>query len=91
MKRSKIFLALTTGLLAVAGVAAAKAHWNAFTKPGYYTSSRLLCTVVASSYYTVGSKFASSATAKVGSHKLFTVRRTTAECSGAVLYTAAKD
>jgi len=43
MKRSKIFLAGTTCLLAIAGVAATKAH-KVGTRFVYYTSTNGLCT-----------------------------------------------
>jgi hypothetical protein len=48
MKRSKIFLAISGGLLAVVGIAAAKTHRSGLT-PGYYTNPNTanhFCTVV---------------------------------------------
>jgi len=52
MKRSKIFLAGTTCLLAIAGVAATKAH-KVNQHPVYYTSSRGLCTAFKLTHCTV--------------------------------------
>lgn len=50
MKRSKIFLVATTGLLAVVGFISAKAHRH-FSQLSFYTNSSLssgFCTVLAS-------------------------------------------
>ena len=94
MKRSKIFLAITTALLAIAAVAATKAHMNANTLQGYFTSKNLLCTAQGERCYTVGSKDPSARICLYNVdgivHKIYTVRRE-GPCRGKVLYTEAAD
>lgn len=91
MKRSKIFLGLTTGLLAVAAIAATKAHRLDRTLPGYYSiASGGGCVQAGGTYFTVLSKSSTSNIATVNTKKIYTVRHTT-PCSGKVLYTAPLD
>jgi len=54
MKRSKIFLATTTGLLAVTAIFAAKFHKFSATKSGYFSSTVRLhgCTNAVSGLFT---------------------------------------
>jgi len=70
MKRSKIFLGMTTGILAVAALVAAKA--SKFTTPvnSYYSVTAGHCTVLSPrSYYT---RPDAGTQAKWGTHDLFT-------------------
>jgi hypothetical protein len=55
MKRSKIFLATTTALLAIVGVVAAKAHKFTFSTTAYYSGTGVNdhgCTLSRGLYYT---------------------------------------
>ena len=90
MKRSKIFLGITTGLLAVVGVVAAKERWNHNRLTGFYTSSGTNCTASAGLFYTVNSAGSTVIATSGGGQLLFTVKHA-GYCSGKVLYTQPKD
>jgi hypothetical protein len=89
MKRSKIFLGVTTALLAVAGVAAAK-NWNHVLATGYYTGSNHHCTAASSQFYTVNSGSGNIATNGSGK-QLYSVFRANAACSGNKVFTQLND
>jgi hypothetical protein len=86
MKRSKLFLGITTGLLAVAGIAAAKTTWNTTRKTGYYTNAAgTACILNGGSFYTQPGT--GSLTAKNGTLKLHTISNPFGDCTGHLLYT----
>jgi len=88
MKSSKIFLGVTTTLLAVAGIAATKAHNFTNKKTGYYstvTGSNAKCTRAgAGHFYTSGSNQAST-TFGTNSRILYT-QSSSSTCSGNSLW-----
>ena len=96
MKRSKIFLGITTGVLAFAGLTAAKSHWNKTTKQGFYTNANATaCVEGSASCYTTGSAGSSNkCTVLVGVNTHRTLRTGTGNgilCSGNALFTKALD
>jgi hypothetical protein len=54
MKRSKIFLGITTCILAIVGVAATKAHKFTNTKTGFFGTRSNTCAHVSQEWYTQG-------------------------------------
>ncbi len=71
MKKSKIFLGVTTMLLGVTAVAATKSHRSALTQ--YYVTNGSQCNFVQQAPPD-GCSLPSGATCTVGGHKIFTAR-----------------
>jgi hypothetical protein len=91
MKRSKMFLGLTTGILAIVGIAAAKSHKSTVRTGFYWTGgSSSKCTKVSS---TVGVTHTSTekgtTVLKTSGHTVFSVARTLngQQCNSNKLYT----
>ena len=93
MKRSKIFLGITTGLLAIVGVTAAKARFAGISQPGYYKVSAAGCTVKSNkSFFTANSTKTPYVVATSGSSTgKILYSQSSANCSGLLLYTKNKD
>jgi hypothetical protein len=89
MKRSKIFLSMATGILAVAALAATKAHKFTTRVVGYYSiSSNGPCTVSSGAlYYTAQASSAKQAT--INLHKLFSYNQS--GCTKALFTKKASD
>ena len=60
MKRSKILLGITTGLLAVVAVGAAKLHKFTHTKSGFFGTRANTCNRLSAAWFTDGSTQAST-------------------------------
>jgi hypothetical protein len=100
MKRSKIYLGITASLLAIVGIAAAKAHKSTTAVRGYYTNPLgHACTLQSSpSFYTIGAAgrvagdgFTKIATAGNGTVLHQNKLSSAGACISAPLYTAAHD
>lgn len=79
MKRSKIFLAGTTCLLAIAGVAATKAH-KITPRPVYYTSSNGHCTAVKVTACSLSGSGGVCRTGVAGTRTLYTISNAITPC-----------
>jgi hypothetical protein len=79
MKRSKLFLAGTACLLAIAGVAATKAH-NIAHRNVFYTSSNNHCTAVKATSCSLGGGGGVCRTGTSTSRTLYTVSSTSVAC-----------
>ena len=88
MKRSKIFLGIATGVLAVVAFTAAKTAKFTHRVEGYITSSLLKCTLLANAvrYYTVGAAGSTLAKTEVfGVRTIFEYNNSVAPCAHALL------
>ena len=80
MKRSKIFLGITTGVLAVVAFTAAKSAKFTHKVEGYITSTNGKCTLpaVAANYWTVGANLAK--TSAFGAKTIFEYNNSVDPC-----------
>lgn len=92
MKRSKLFLGITTGLLAVAGFAAAKAKFSGTAHVGYFDRNNNGCTVKSAKQafaFSVALSGSNIAYTAIGSTHYYLYSQ--ANCNSLPLYTKVAD